>query len=81
MSDGFHCGLRCQGDQFLSGHIVTFYVCFGGHLTGHCACASLGEIFIHITKVSHHVCALFLACPLPWMGHLVVGQEQARSPH
>ena len=39
------------------------------------------EIFAHTTKVSHHICTLFLACPLPWTGHLVVRQEQARSPH
>ena len=45
-----------------------------------CLCVTWGD-FVHATKVSHHVCALFLACPLPWMGHLVVRQEQARSPH
>ena len=44
ISDGLHCGFRCQSDQSLSGHIVIFYVCFGGCLAGHCACASPGEI-------------------------------------
>ena len=45
-----------------------------------CLCIIWGDL-VHTTKVSHHVCTLFLACPLPWMGHLVVRQEQARSPH
>ena len=43
-----------------------------------CLCIMGGDL-VHTTKVSHNVCALFLACPLPWMGHLVVRQEQARS--
>ena len=52
ISDGFHCGLRCWGDQLLSGHIVTFYVCFGGHLTGCCACASPGKILYILPKLA-----------------------------
>ena len=44
------------------------------------ACCQGGDL-AHTTKVSHHVCTSFLACPLPWMGHLVVRQEQAGSPH
>ena len=34
----------------------------------------LGDL-VHTIKVSCHVCTWFLACLLPWMGHLVVRQE------
>ena len=34
-----------------------------------CMCITREDL-ANTTKVSHHVCALFLACPLPWMGHL-----------
>ena len=65
ISDGLHCGFRCQSDQFLSGHIVSFHVCSGGHLAGRCVCASPGEI-LHILQNlatmsalgSWHVCCL-----------------------
>ena len=52
ISDGFHCGLRPWGDHFLSGHFVTFYVCFGGHLAGHCACVLPGEILYILPKLA-----------------------------
>ena len=39
-----------------------------------CLCVIRGDL-VHTTKVSYHVCTSFLACPLPWMGHLVVRQE------
>ena len=44
-----------------------------------CLCVT-GEDLVHTTKVNHHVYTLFLAYPLPWTGHLMVGQEQAGSP-
>ena len=45
-----------------------------------CLCITRGDL-VHTTEVGHYVCTWFLACPLPWTGHLVVRQEQARSPH
>ena len=70
----FICHIVCAVRQLVvAGHLAIFYVYFGGCLAGCCACASPGGDLVHTTKVSHYVCALFLACPLPWMGHLVVG--------
>ena len=65
--------LSCKGTGHLGGHladhlggcITIFHVCLGGHLAGHCACALPGGDLVHTTKVSHHVCTWFLACPLP----------------
>ena len=73
--------LSCKGTGHLGGHIAIFHVCFGGCLAGHCACASSGEILHILPKLatmsalgSWHVHCLGL-------GHLVVRQEQAGSPH
>ena len=81
ISDGLHCDFRCQSDQSLSGCIVIFpcllWWSLGWLL---CLCITWGDL-VHTIKLSHHVCTWFLAGPLPWMGHLVVRQEQARSPH
>ena len=73
--DGLHCGFRCQSNQSLSGHVVSF-LCLFWWLLGWslCLCVTWGDL-VHTIKLSHHVCTWFLACPLPWTGHLVVRQE------
>ena len=71
--------LSCKGTGHLAGclggHITIFHVCLGGHLHWSlCLYVAWGDL-IHTTKVSHHVCAGFLACLLPWIGHMVARQE------
>ena len=82
-SDACFAGHRggCLGGCFaifymcFTGHVVTFYVCFGWSPGWSlCLCIAWGDL-VHTIKVSHHVCTWFFACLLPWMGHLVVRQE------
>ena len=64
ISDGFHCGLRCQDNQFLSGRVVNFCVCFGGCLAGCCACASPGDTLYILSKLATMsvLCSWYVHC-------------------
>ena len=44
----------CSGSclHWYTGHIVVYHVCSGGHLTGHCACASPGEILYILPELA-----------------------------
>ena len=80
----YSVGPLVTGDQEHTGpHCSISCFVFGGHLAGHCACASPGEILYILPKFSHHVCTWFLGpCPFALgQGHLVVrtGNKQGSS--